>query len=164
LTFRTIERSRGLRGLALGVAAAALLALGMPPGTANAAHPRLGVVSDCAFLSSIVDGYERGGVVFRKHGRYRYGAKVEHKRLAGKIRHGRYKVKGNYFDQRAIKFLTSPKILRPKREDGAKSFFDPAKPTYVGIYAADAIDLPWDCYQVGSKDWREREKQQREDS
>jgi hypothetical protein len=60
--------------------------------------------------------------------------------------------------------LTGPGILRPKREDGAKSFFDPAKPTYAGVWATNAIDLPWDCYQVGSKDWREREKEQREPS
>jgi hypothetical protein len=120
-------------------------------------------VYGCAFPSMITDDYEQGGIVFRKHGRYRYGTKVKHKRLAGKIRGGKYRIKGTYFENRAIKFLTGPKILRPKRDDGAKSFFDPANPTYVGIYAKNAIDLPWDCYQVGSKDWREREKQQRED-
>jgi hypothetical protein len=83
---------------------------------------------------------------------------VAHKQLAGKIRRGSYAVSGKTFGQPAIKFLSGPRFLRPKRDDGQKSFFDPHRLDYVGIWAANAIDLPWDCYQVGSKEWRDREK------
>jgi hypothetical protein len=145
----------------MAVAVTALVLL-TGAGTAHAAGPRLGVVYDCAFPSFIGEDYERGGIVFRSDGRYRYGTKVTNKRLAGRVRRGEYKVQGRFYNLPAIRFLTGPPVLRPEREDGAKSFLDPKKPYYLGIWAADAIDLPWDCYQVGTKAWREREKQQRE--
>jgi hypothetical protein len=156
------KRLMRISAATVALALAGWLALAATAPSARAAHPRLGVVYDCAFPTFLGDDYEQGGIVFRSRGRFRYGTEVKHKRLAGKIRRGKYKVKGTFYDLPAIQFLTGPKILRPDREDGAKSFFDPARPTYVGIWAASAIDLPWDCYQVGSKDWREREKEQRE--
>jgi hypothetical protein len=148
LTSGTIDRSLGLEATTAAVPSPRPLALGVAPGTAYAAGPRLGVVDDCTFPSFIVDDDERGGIVFGKHQRYRYGTKVKHKRLAGRIRGGRYKVKGKFSDKPAMKFLTGPK---PMREDGANSFVGPAGPTHVGIWA----DLPRDCYQLGSEQQRE---------
>ncbi len=153
-------RSSGLAGVALGLAAT-LLAAGS--GWAREPGPKLDVVYDCAFPSFLGGDYEQGGIVFTSSSRYKYGTKVKRKELAGRISRGRYEVKGKTFDLPAITFLTGPKILRPDREDEQRSFFDPAKPYYVGIWAENATDLPWDCYRAGSRQWRQRERDQRED-
>ena len=123
-------------------------------GWAQKPSPTLGVVYDCAFPSFIGGDYEQGGIVFVSKSRYKYAAKVKRQRLAGTIRKGTYEVAGKTYGLPAMTFLTGPKLLRPQREDEQRSFFDRARPYYVGIWAENAVDLPWDCYRVGSKQWR----------
>lgn len=107
-------------------------------GSARAERLRFGLVYDCSYTT-----HKRFGapdVILRRSGRYQTAPRHRGKRLAGRVRWGRYRLRGG-----RIRFLTGP--LEPPPGIAA-SYYDPPH-NRLQIFQLKPAAVPWDCLRPG---------------